>query len=523
MIGKALETRTALVVVQVVILALLVTGQAYSQQSASSSVPVTLAGYLRQVIHSNPTVEEGWLQWLIKSRQARAATGAFEPTLDAAAKLNGLKQQNTALQQYQQLGAATYDQTNTAYSLGLKGLLPTGTTYDLSTSLTRLQDTYSEQGQYQSSITINAQQPLLKGFTHGAPTASIRTAAEDRIIAFQQYRTQLMKIITQAETVYWNLAFAQDADRIAAGSVRTAQYLLQVAQKGVGVGTMSDLDVQQAQAELSSRLATKADSDLSVSDAENALRRLIGPPKDTGRTTFVASDPIAADAGRTINLNAEADQLIAWAHRAQPDYMIAQEQLAREKIVVGYREDQALPELNLTGSLGLTGLGTTVSDSLNNLSGGSYPDWSVGVEMKIPVALGITQRNDLKAEQLKQDLATVQERAARDDMDSSIRNLVQDVSTLAARLKNARQVSDAKKQLLNIAVARLKNGTVGLVDVYKAQDVLDTAQSQTLQAIVKYRQAAMQLEMASGTVLKDQGLEALQDGQVQLSESLRSR
>ena len=102
-----------------------------------------------------------------------------------------------------------------------------------------------EQGQFKSFVGVSAQQPLLKGFTHGAPMASVKTAFEDRIIAFHEYRRHLMTAVTQAEAAYWNLGFAQQVPptwfRLECRWRGTSS---RQAQEAARVGRMSDLDVR---------------------------------------------------------------------------------------------------------------------------------------------------------------------------------------------------------------------------------------------------------------------------------------
>jgi len=496
-----------------------------AEDTAGASRDLSLAAYLQEVVRTNPTVEEGWLKWLIKSRQARAAWGAFEPTVSGSYQENGLEKQNTALEQYQQLGTSTYDELNKIYSVGLQGTLPTGTSYTVGASVTRLQNTYVEPGQFKAFVGITAQQPLLKGATHGSALAPVRTSFADRKVAFHDYRKQLMTMIARAETAYWNLAFAQRASQMAADSVKNARYLLDVATQGASLGRMSDLDVRQAQAELASRMAEQNDRELSVTDAQTQLRLLMraGGGERADGTRYVASDPLVdrpLDGGA---LDVERNRLLEWAFRAQPDYVIAREELERQRILLGYQKDQVLPQLNVTGSYGYTGLGPTIQDSIDSVESRDYPTWSVGLEMKIPLVLGIKQRNDLRAEELKTKLAEVHLSGLRDQIARSIESLVDSIATLKARIENAQTVGKVKGQLLDLEMARLKDGTASLVDVYNAQDTLNQARLQELQAVVRYRQAIMQLEIVSGTVLKNQSLETLQDNQVTLSESLRSK
>jgi outer membrane protein len=497
-------------------------GRAGAQEVPMPGRMESLSAFVAEVVRTNPGVREARLQWLIRTGQARAEWGVYEPTLAASAKEQGLRQQNTALEQFQQLGTQVYDEKNDAYSLAVEGNLPTGANYNVGASITRLQDTYVEQGQFKSFIGVSAQQPLLKGLTHGAPQASIRSAFEDRIIAFHEYRRQLMAAVTQAETAYWNLAFAQQVLRMDSDSVKVAQDLLQTAREAALVGRMSDLDVREAEAELASREATREDGELSLNEALRQLRLLVGGSRQAESQGMVAADPLVADEGRQWDAAAEGGRFQEWAQRAQPDYMIESEQVQKENVLVGLQKDQALPELNLTGSYGYTGLGGTPQDSLDILGSQSYPTWTVGLELRMPLLLGVKQRNDLEVEELKRELAAVRLAAIRQQMTDTIASLVQGIATLRAHVDNQHKVVEVKRDLLDVQTARLREGTAGLLEVYNAEDALRQARQRELEAVVRYRRAMMDLERASGSVLRDRGLEDLKDGQVVLSEALRS-
>lgn len=499
-------------------------GSTEAQEIPAPGRMMSLASFLGDVVRTNPGVREARLQWLIQTGQARAEWGTYEPVLAASAKEEGLRQQNTALEQFQQLGTPLYDEKNDAYSLGVEGNLPTGANYNLGASITRLQDTYVEQGQFKSFVGISAQQPLLKGFTHGAPMGSIRTAFEDRIIAFHEYRRQLMSAVTQAEAAYWNLAFAQEVLRMDSESVQVARDLLTTAKEAALVGKMSDLDVREAEAELASREAAREDGQISLNEALRQLRLLTGgagakPANDS----IVATDPLVANEGGQWDPAAEGRSYQEWAERAQPDYMIESEQVLKEGLLVDLQKDQALPELSLTGSYGYSGLGDTPQDSLGTLGSQSYPTWSLGLELHMPLLLGVKQRNELDVEELKRELATVRLAAVRQQMTDTIVSLVQSIATLREHIDNQRTVVQVKRDLLAVQTERLHGGTASLLEVYNAEDELRQARQHELEAVVRFRQALMELGRASGAVLRDHALEQLKDGQVELREDLRSR
>ena len=196
-----------------------------------------------------------------------------------------------------------------------------------------------------------------------------------------------MTAVTQAEAAYWNLGFAQQVLRMDSDSVQVARDLLQTAQEAARVGRMSDLDVREAEAELASREATREDGELTVSEAMRQLRLLVAGSPDDGSQAIVAADSLVVDENAHWNPAAEQRSYQEWAERAQPDLMIEGEQVAKEGVLVDLQKDQALPELDLTGSYGYTGLGDTPQDSLDSLGTQSYPTWSIGLEAPPPASL----------------------------------------------------------------------------------------------------------------------------------------
>ena len=61
---------------------------------------------------------------------------------------------------------------------------------------------------------------------------------------------------------------------------------------------------------------------------------------------------------------------------------------------------------NLTGSYGYSGLGVTPQDSLDSLQSQQYPTWSFGLDLHVPLLLGVKQRNGLEVEELKRQEGT---------------------------------------------------------------------------------------------------------------------
>ncbi len=482
---------------------------------------LTREEFLREAVRVQPAVEEAHLQWLIRYRLARAEWGSFEPALAGHFNVDSLERENTSLQQILQLGALEFFEVNDEYALGLEGKLPSGGTYRLGGSLTRMENSYAEDGEFESFFGVSGEQPLLKGLTHGASTAPLRAARQERYIAFHEYRRQLMDTILKAEEAYWNLAFAQLVLTMEDESLQIAVNLAQDAGVWVQTGKMSELDLRQAEAELAMRQARQADAAQALRDAVTQLKLLMAGARLPEDLLIVATDPLLPEApAAAADPEAERDSSIEWARRAQPEYMMRREQLRLDAVLLGYRQSQALPDLVLKGSYGLRGLGDTAAKSFDQLESGRYPTWNLGLEMRAPFLLGLRERNELQAARLKKRLAEVRLEALEYEMCRSIEAMLGRVRTLQTRGESLGRVAEVKKQLLEVEIARLEAGTSDMHLVYDAEEELREAQRDLLQAIVRFRAALLDLAVVRGSVLLDLGLERLEAGQVVLADEL---
>jgi hypothetical protein len=257
---------------------------------------LTLAEFLRETVRVQPAVDEAYLQWLIRYRLARSEWGSFEPALAGHFRRDSLTRENTSLQQVLQLGALEFFETNDEYGLGLEGKLPGGGTYRLGGSVTRMQNSYAEEGEFESFVGLSGEQPPLKGLAHGASLAPLRAARQERYISFHEYRRQLMDTLLKAEQAYWNLAFAQAALAMEEESLRIAESLARDAAAWVQGGKMSALDLQQAEAELALRQARRADAGQAVREAVTQLKLLMSGARLPEDLRIVAADPLVPDA-----------------------------------------------------------------------------------------------------------------------------------------------------------------------------------------------------------------------------------
>jgi outer membrane protein TolC len=131
---------------------------------------------------------------------------------------------------------------------------------------------------YNSNLSINITQPLLKGFKVDAPRNQLRLAKKSREISDVQFRQTIIN--TVAGQGYYELLFATDNLAAARTNLDLAKRLLGENEIRVKVGTMAPLDVVTAQSEVAARETNVILAENALAEAEDDLKRAIFPQND---------------------------------------------------------------------------------------------------------------------------------------------------------------------------------------------------------------------------------------------------
>jgi outer membrane protein TolC len=227
--------------------------------AAHGTIDLGLHDFLRRVLERNESIQMRMLEFEANRRKALSELGAFEPELTASVSREYNQRENTVEQQRSQVGQFLFEEKNNIYQSGIEALVPTGarvrlgyTLRDLNNSLQQRNDIFishpATNGEFQSFFRISLTQPLLKNAGFSATLAGLRIAALASDIAYQDYRRQMMLIISTAEASYWNLYLAQEQVRFFQESVSTAEKILADNRSRLQAGKGAELEVLEAAA-----------------------------------------------------------------------------------------------------------------------------------------------------------------------------------------------------------------------------------------------------------------------------------
>lgn len=465
------------------------------------------------MVERNESVQAKFLEVEANRRKAQGEYGVFEPEFVTSATRESNKRQNTALQQSSSAGIKQFDEHNNVYETGLEALLPSGAKarigYSLRDLRNSLQPIYLSRGvadgEYQTFMGITLSQPLLKNGWFKANFASIRLAALASDIAFQDYRRQLMLVLSTAQASYWNLYLSQQQVEFFGDSVATAEKILKDNQERLRAGIGSELDVLEAQAGIALRKSKLSDAEQKLLEAANRVTSYYA------ETAFGEEGLVrAVDRPQVAETNYSFYEAWRTAYTLNPDYLMQRKKALQESVRVSFARNQRMPELNVKGSYGLNGLGNRIDTSWESIRGTEWPSWSVGLELRISVGGGVKSRNELGAARMREEAAMISLHEVETQISNAIDTAMHKIRSSRDSIRSYQTVVDFNKQLLDAALARLEVGKIESRKVLTIESDLFEARNSVVEALAQYQRSVLEFDLMAGTVLQRRNLEITQ-------------
>ncbi len=367
--------------------------------------------------------------------------------------------------------------------------------------------------QFQSGLTANLTQPLMRGFKIDATRAALRT---NRL---SQQNEEISLTSTSAATsaniknAYWDLVYAIQAVEAAQNSMDLASRLVQDNQSRVEIGTLAPIDVVSAQAEQAARRNTLVQSQATVRTSELVLKRLIVAGTDDPLWTS-SINPVDRPPSTPEPINLEAAVARALANRT--DLQQSKNNLKISDINLQNQVDATRPQLNLTANYGLSGLGgpflqrtgavdpltggptqsvipSGYFDALRNIAGFDAPVWTVGLNFAYPLGKSAQQatvaRTKLSLRQTEVNLKALELQIATDVTNAAL--------TVQSSLESVQATAAARELAAKRLEAAQSKADVGMAtnyEVVQAQRDFADARNNELRAVLNYRKALVNFE-----------------------------
>jgi outer membrane protein TolC len=207
--------------------------------------------------------------------------------------------------------------------------------------------------QYTSNLNFSLVQPLLRSFGWDFSYLVVRVAERTADAAVHQYEANLANFVQQVIESYWNVVRARENLEVQRESKALADRTVEENQARVRVGLLPPVATLEAQADAKSReeQVLIAENDLALARQQLAQTTFYRP-LDTfvPRTLEPVEEPMPED------VRVDLDQTLAVALAERPEIAASGQTVQAEQLNEKIAGNALLPQLDLVGSYGVSGL-----------------------------------------------------------------------------------------------------------------------------------------------------------------------
>ncbi len=430
----------------------------------------------------------------LKEDDVKIAQSDFEPTFNADFTLQDTTEISTSTLQ----GADKFNSQDLNINAGVSGKLVTGTEYNLEFLNQRYKSDSSYQiynPYYLTEPKITITQPLFRGFGVLVNKADIMIARNDRTVSEKSFKDTVMDTISRAKTAYFNYTYQLEKYSIDKLSLQRANDLLEINRARYQKGLISSVDLLETEAAAAEREKALLSAEASLKRAEDDLKfvtNLVDDPEVWNAKIELIDQP------ELLQEDVDLLKSLQDAFIYRPDYQAAKVDLENRDIKIRVAKNALLPTVDLTGSLGLNGLGKDYASALGKVNP-DYPDWGVGVKFSLPWGTGDRAKYDQKKLEKTQALLSFKRLEQKIILD--VRDKVRMTKTQYRQVEVAKLSKEKETQNYEAQKERYAAGQVSTHDILDYQDKLAQSELDYFKALVEYNIALIGLEKSQGLTL----------------------
>jgi HAE1 family hydrophobic/amphiphilic exporter-1 len=485
------------------------------EPETTETLPLTLQDAAHLALLNNREIKIERLTSRVREEEIRRERAAFHPllTLDSSTD-HSEKAAGTVL-----AGTTTPEIENVEWNSGMKTKLVTGAVASLDFRNKRTESNSAFQTlspQYASDLVFTLTQPLLRDFGPKVNRTRIKVAENNLGISRHQLKATVASVLAEVENTYWDLVLATRDLRRSHRSLEQTQRLAQRTRELVAEGRLPEIALLQGRAAV-----LEKEGDVLV--AQNTLKDSLSRLQDVlnlDRTRALTLVPLDEPTSEIKELDVEQALKAALANRPEPQQ--ARLDLENRHLALRYAKNQLRPQLNLFGSIGLSGLAgtSTIQDplaettlgplvvppsseggygtSLENLFSGDFPTWKAGLVMTIPLG-NVAARSELRKTELELEKARLAIESVQRRIALEVEKVARQVKAAVKMIEGARALREQAERRSEMAQEQLELGLAPMTAVTEAQRELTLAERGELKALIDYNKLLALFDKVTGT------------------------
>jgi len=381
-------------------------------------------------------------------------------------------------------------------STSIAGLSPWGLTYTLGGNLTDSYGTRPENTAGRIGFS-QLRQPLLKNLWIDNTRLQIYLDRKDLKISELDLRAQVIATVTDVETAYYNLLFAQESIKVQQTALELANRLVTENKKRVEVGALAPLDEKQAESQAAASRADLIAAFGTEDTQERVLKSLLSDDYSKWKNVSIKPDVGMMAMPETFNLQESWERGL----RSRPDLLQQQLSLEKQGYRVKFRRNQMFPQLDLVGDYGYNASSPGLAGALEQYRSRGNPFWSVGAEVSIPLG-NVSPRNNYKSAKAARQQIALQFKQLEQNVLIQIENAIATARTSFQRVDATREARVYAEAALGAEQKKLESGKSTSFEVLRLQRDLTTARSTEIRALADYNIALAQIALNEGSTLE---------------------
>jgi outer membrane protein TolC len=471
--------------------------------------PLALRDAKQHSLETGPSVRSAEAAVAAARGVVRREGGAFDPELSLLWDYDDEKQPAASFF----AGASLLHTVQETGNAGLLWNLPFGTRIEASLNAVRLNTNSSFAfltPQYTTIGTLTLRQPLLRGFDISG-RKNLSSAEQQLESARARYDQEALFIATQVEHLYWDL-YAGERDYAVQKLTRDrAAAFLKDTELRAQAGLIGPNQVANARTFLAEQEILLLDREEQLDGLSDQLAAAIGVRPDSAQTRFIATDQPG-----DVQLVEETDALVKEAFLRNLELRAVKADIDARRVLARAASWEALPSVDLVGSIGSNGLAGTAqdvifgNDTLRTTVGGGFgdairqavsrdfPTWRVGLEVNVPIGFrrGLGEQDRLEAEVVIAEQRYIAEQRI---LEAEVRAGCRELLHGQRRLNAAREGVTAAQEQVRIGLIEFQNGRSTAFELVRLGADFAVAQQRYSQALVRGAKAAASLrQLTSG-------------------------